>query len=234
MVMNRQDIAGLCAELDALRVQMIQDVAIISALYPNVAPERDLRIRQLYLLSNTLVGSIAGLMHMAIYMMDDAWWDSGIPGGPFSRNDQRMFREGFMSTMSLATLVGIFVAVEAPFRQFIRVLAPGAARNGTGGFYNLSRELLGTHLSRPPESIELLDLLRIARNSIHNNGVYFHENAADTSVTYKGVVYDFEHNQQVRAITWSHMCELADDVRQLMVDVAHDPVLLAIQTEIGW
>jgi hypothetical protein len=70
---------------------------------------------------------------------------------------------------------------------------------------------------------ELLDLLRHIRNTIHNNGVHFHSDGKDKSVSYNGRQYKFEIGNPVEfpdgVLTF--LLDLMPDILKMIEDVVY-------------
>jgi hypothetical protein len=75
-------------------------------------------------------------------------------------------------------------AIEASFRQLLKVIDSSACSNGCDSFESIYNCLLKK--INLQKFIPLLDLLRVVRNLIHNNGVYYHKNCKDEKLEYKG------------------------------------------------
>jgi len=74
-------------------------------------------------------------------------------------------------------------------RIIIRGVSPGAFKDGRGNFKDICKTLQSTNFSKYEC---LIELLRLVRNTIHNNGVYFPDKIGDNRpVTYRGITYNF-------------------------------------------
>jgi hypothetical protein len=91
----------------------------------------------------------------------------------------------------------LFSILESSARQIIRVTHPGKFKNGTGQIIQIYQALLSTNYSYSNYDV-MLKLFRLARNTQHNNGVYFPERSGnDLHLTFKGVQYDFVDGQMI-------------------------------------
>ena len=123
----------------------------------------------------------------------------------------------------------VFSATESSLRLLLRALNPTVATNGTAEFKSIYECLIRTELrlQGADEWIDMLDLFRLMRNMIHNNGVYFHKTGTDFSVTYKGTAYRFKHGQKIDFVYWDLCLAILDDVLDLLTAIlAHGRVLL--------
>jgi hypothetical protein len=83
-------------------------------------------------------------------------------------------------------------------------------------------------ITNPPGAIDLLDLLRFIRNTVHNNGVFFNRGGTDEQVVYKGNTYSFFYGKAVNFVTWGFLISVANDLIDLVASVANDPSLAGI------
>ncbi|MEC7227284.1 MAG: hypothetical protein VXW00_10475 [Candidatus Latescibacterota bacterium] len=127
----------------------------------------------------------------------------------------------------------MFLAVESSLRLFLRAIDPAACNGGMAEFKSIYECLFRSKLSAVPSNgIALLDLLRLVRNTIHNNGVYFHPNGNDASITWDGETFEFKQGSPVDFVTWDFMIRVSEALRQLLREVVEDATLKAIAAEI--
>jgi hypothetical protein len=76
----------------------------------------------------------------------------------------------------------------------------------------------------------MLKLLRLVRNTIHNNGFYFSESVskATDEATYKSVTYTFSEGKHVDFINWTLILDLVDDIEQMLIEMVNSPVLASM------
>lgn len=112
----------------------------------------------------------------------------------------------------------VFSAIESSLRSFLRALNSKAANGGTAEFKAIYECLLRTELAllRAQDWIDMLDLFRLIRNTLHNNGVYFHKSGTDTEITYRGIAYKFKHGQKIDFVYWDLCLSLLDDSIDLL------------------
>src|SRR5690606_35296236 len=91
---------------------------------------------------------------------------------------------------------------ENAVRSLLRAVAPGAAKNGRAEFKSVCECLFRTHLRFPEVDLALLELVRLTRNTIHNEGLHSPPNGMPAAVEYKGVTYDFPTGGPVEFVTW--------------------------------
>ena len=226
------DVMKLTKQVEILRDTAAQDKDAVARLYPSFNPEKDARIAVFGKLINVMNSVQLGLTFVSNYLLRRDWWQS-ISGEMIPMSDIAVYAREFEGFMKIGFVQFMFSSVESSLRVFLRALDPIACRGGTGGFKGVYDCLFKSKLSVcPHEGIEVLDLLRNARNTIHNNGVYFDRNGNDATVCWRGVSYTFTHAQPVDFVTWEFTLEVADAVRGLIRAVVEDPSLRAITTEI--
>lgn len=115
-------------------------------------------------------------------------------------------------------LQGLFSCVESSLRTFLRALDPGACNGGADAFASvygclLAKLKLACHRS-------LFDVLRLVRNTIHNNGVFVHREGKDVSVDHGGVIYPFRHGSVAAFVTWEWLMDRYQDLAGVLAEIA--------------
>lgn len=164
--------------------------------------------------------------------MNKSWWEANTtPAMPESVITS--YVHNFSQSSRMALIHFMFSSVENSFRLLLRALDPSACNNGTAEFKSIYDCLLKSKLAQcPPDSIDLLDLLRLIRNTVHNNGVYFPRTGQDASVSWRGTTYEFQQGFPVDFVSWDFSLEVADSVRVLVRTVVEDSNLQAINRQI--
>lgn len=167
--------------------------------------------------------------------LNNSWWQE-VYKPPFeSFNDYHKsisinsFNNAFIKSAFLQTLLS---TLDNHFRIFLRQIDPVACDGGAGQFANIYAALKSRITSFPAGSDDLINLLRIARNTVHNNGVYFHKSGTNEQITYKGIVYNFAIGMPMDFVTWEWLIEILDDVQELLNKVVFDPQIIGVASEI--
>ena len=117
-------------------------------------------------------------------------------------------------------------AIESSFRLYVRGLDPTACKNGHSEFEPLYRWLfkrLDLHHYEP-----LMQLLLSVRNTIHNDGVYFHRLGHNKTLVYKGATYFFEVGKGVNFVTWPFLLYLAEELIHMISEVVEAKALATL------
>jgi hypothetical protein len=124
----------------------------------------------------------------------------------------------------------VFSAIESSLRSLLRALNSTTANNGTAEFKAIYDSLIRTELTlqRAQDWVNMLDLFRLIRNALHNNGVYFHKSGTDIEVTYRGISYRFKHGQKINFIYWGLCLSLLDDSIELLKAMQADVRVLSL------
>jgi hypothetical protein len=225
-------VMNLIKQLEPIRDQAAQSKDSIVALYSSVDPRKDARITAFSKMVNVFNSVQLALTFVSKHLLDLNWWKV-ISKGEIPVADARIYANEFMGFSKLGFVQFLFSTTESSLRLFLRALDPTACDGGMGHFKSVYDCLLRSHLSRcPSESVELLDLLRLVRNTIHNNGVYFHRNGRDVTVTWNGTSYEFKQSTPVDFVTWQFLLEVSDAISSLMYTIVTDANLRAITNEI--
>jgi hypothetical protein len=129
--------------------------------------------------------------------------------------------EALDSYWQYSVFILLFSSSESSTRTIVRTAYPGLFNDGRGNLKEIYKTLLGTKFSKYEC---LLELLRLGRNTMHNNGVYFPETKGDNRhVTYKNVTYDFIDGQSVQYDNLSKLVffDIAPDVVEMINDIVN-------------
>ena len=120
---------------------------------------------------------------------------------------------------------GPFSSLESSLRVIVKVVYPtkfvDKAGNFTGNFIDIAKSLLKNKYSQHKD---LLELLRLLRNTNHNNGVYMPEVKGDNrTVSYKQKNYQFTDGTPVNLDDTFrlYMFSITPDVLKLIKDIVN-------------
>jgi|SRR5215212_952470 hypothetical protein len=84
-------------------------------------------------------------------------------------------------------------------------------------------------LQQRKDYTDLLDLLRLTRNTIHNNGVYFHPDGKSKAVIYRGKQYMFDNGKPVkfRGRVLNFLAGLMSDILRMIEDVIYSQDIIS-------
>jgi len=184
--------------------------------FPTWNSEKDARITVFSKLINVCNSTQLSFTFMQFHLTNVDWWKQ-IAKNEISQNDTMIYVSEFNMFTKIGFVQFAFSSVESAFRLFVKSLDSSACNNGTAEFKSIYSWLLKKTNLHIHEN--LLDLLRLIRNTIHNNGVYFHKSGLNESVTYKGINYDFNFGIPVDFVTWNFIFEVMSDVEDLIIQV---------------
>lgn len=215
------------AKLQQMCAAAQADRAAVEATHPTWGM-RDVRVacfQRLFTCWNpTLIALVLAAEHLEV----DEWWDSRPYRSTIPRLDRARLTRDYLNVVKIGYLHATTTVIENTLRVLLHALDPSAAKGGLAEFQSVYSALLKRLNSRPAAAGELLELWRLARNTVHNNGAYRHDSGQDRSVSYKGVTYVFRHNHKVNYYGWELLLSLGDDLRQLLRDIVGDPVIAAL------
>ena len=164
------------------------------------------------------------------------WWQQPKQQALFG-SYQEWYREAMANSFNNAFVKYTFMhklfgEIENTFRQLLRKLDASAANNATKSIPSVFGALISRIGNKPADSDELLKLLRLSRNTIHNNGVFYSETLTDDEVIYKWKTYHFTHTKPVDVINWNFLIDSLDDVRELFTAIITNSNIIGIADEI--
>ena len=216
--------------LENLQNVVLRDKELLIAEKPSWNVVNDARITSVNNLFSSLARTRLELQFLGELLDDDWWLDHSPESTPNMKIDHLI---SFEKLIKYSFGMDFFTYVESSFRIFLRVLDPNACNNGSGPFKNIYECLFGAKQlafigGERTSAIELLILIRLIRNLIHNNGIFFSDDGQNEIVNYKGRIFTFVHGKPVDFMYWSLLIEIADDIRQLLIKVISHPKIKSI------
>ena len=185
--------------------------------------DTDIRLTGFAKLINAHGAAALGIKFYTDNLINPEWWDQNACG--YSVEDKRRRNRAFLDVHKIGLIQVGFVAVESSLRELLRNIDPMACNNSTDAFKNIYDCLIKTKLNINSEYCDLLDLMRIIRNTIHNNGVFYSTKGNDINLFHKGTEYKFEHGKKPNFITWDLICDLHEDLSGFFVEVSEHQIV---------
>ena len=227
------DIHRLIEQLQPVRNRFHDDKATVIAIYGSVNPKHDARITAYSKAINILNSVQLTFTFISKHLLHGQWWEA-VARNPIPDPDKQIYANEFANFTKIAFVQGIFLAIESSLRLFLRAIDSAACKNGMAEFKSIYECLFKSKLSAiPSDGIALLDLLRLVRNTIHNNGVYFNPSGNDASITWNGETFVFKQGAPVDFVTWEFLIRVSEALRQLLLEVVEDTNLKGISVEIN-
>ncbi len=226
----------LIQRLQAIKEQAFNDKQRLTAANPGWNPQKDARLLSLGKFINVCERTQFGL-HILGKMLDDDWYQSNMENETQQDPEYKMILTvEFEKSLKYGFGMSFFTVIESSFRIFLRAVDPTACKGATTTFDSIHKSLLGSKQLNFPAADrqaaeELLEMIRLVRNLIHNDGVYFDEDGNGKTITYQEVQYQFYHGKPVDFISWDLLLTLAEDIRRLLIQVVSHPKI-AVQSEV--
>jgi hypothetical protein len=226
------DVHRLIQQLQPVRDRFAEDKEAVTAIYSSVSPAHDARITAYSKAINVLNSVQLAFTFISKHLLNGQWWEV-VASNHIQDADKQIYANEFANFTKIAFVQGMFLAIESSLRLFLRSIDTSACNGGTAEFKSIYECLFNSKLTEAPSNgIELLDLLRLVRNTIHNNGVYFHPSGNDVSVTWDGDTFEFKQGTPVDFVTWEFMMRICEALRLLLLKVVEDSNLKMISTQI--
>lgn len=200
--------------------------------------EKDVRVTAFTHLYHTVDFALVSIRLLNDFLLpsDNDWWQQPKQQALFGSYEER-YRETIANSFNNAYVKYTFMhklfgGIENAFRQLLRKIDSTAANNATGDIAGVFGALCKRIGYKPLGSDELLKLLRLSRNTYHNNGVYYSEKQTDDEVIYKGKTYHFTHAKPVDFLSWNFFIDRVDDVRELFTAIISNANIIGIADEI--
>jgi hypothetical protein len=223
----------LTQNLQELKERVFHDKEHLTSANASWDVQRDARIIALGKFINIVERTQFGV-HLLGKLLDEDWYQTNLDHPTQQEPDYKLILTvEFEKSTKYNFGMSLFILIESSLRVFLRAIDPIACRGSTTAFESIYNALLGSNqLNFPnPERqniIEILNFIRLVRNLIHNDGVYFDQNGHNSVVTYQGNTYRFVNGQPVNFVYWSLLLLQAEDIRQILMRLISDGRIIAI------
>lgn len=208
--------------IQKIRDNLVDNKDKIIAQFSDWDTAKDARITVFSKLINVCNSTQLSFTFMSFHLTKLDWWKQ-IAKSEIPVNDAQIYANEYDMFTKIGFIQFSFSSIESAFRLFVKSLDSSACNNGTAEFKSIYSWLLKRTDLQSHEN--LLDLLRLVRNTIHNNGVYFHKSGLNESVTYKGNDYNFNIGSPVDFMTWDFIFDLIGDVETLVIKVVKSDII---------
>lgn len=222
MALGPDEVHRLIEQLQRIRDRAVDDKTAIVALYPFASPEHDARITAFAKLINVLNSVQLAFTFASKHLLHKQWWDA-VARTPIPDGDKQVYANEFANFTKVGFVHAMFSSIESSLRLFLRALDPGACNGGLAEFKSIYDCLFSSKLATAPtDGTQLLDLLRLVRNTIHNNGVYFSPRGGTVALNWQGYTFEFKQGVPVDFVTWDFLIQVSDSLRTLLRQVVED------------
>ncbi len=150
------------------------------------------------------------------YLIKKDWW-IGSSSIPVSEDNAKTFIQEFDMFNRIGLIHFMFASIESSFRLFLHAIDPNACGGGRAEFKGVYDCLFSRLKLR--KYIDLLDIWRNVRNSLHNNGLFFPANNKNQKVGFSGVEYTFEVGKPLDFINTTVMVDLLPTIVEMLKEV---------------
>jgi hypothetical protein len=232
MALGPDDVHRLIEQLQAVRDRAASDKSAIVALCSSVSPEHDARITAFAKFINVLNSVQLAFTFLSKHLLHKPWWEA-VARTPIPDSDKQVYANEFANFTKVGFVHALFSTVESSLRLFLRALDPAACNGGTAEFKSIYECLFNSKLAKVPTGgVQLLDLLRLVRNTIHNNGDYFSPQGVSVTLNWQGKTFEFTQGVAVDFVTWDFLILVSDSLRTLLREIVEDANLRNVNGEI--
>ena len=146
---------------------------------------------------------------------------------PVSEEEIASQSDNFLRYLLLCYAITFFSVIESSLRIFVKNLDSSACSNGTAEIQSIYSWLLNKLDLQKYET--LLELFRLVRNTMHNNGIFTPKNGKDVTINYKERDFEFKAGEQIFFVTFDFLILLSYDLRDMLVDIVKSPKMSAFE-----
>lgn len=195
---------------------------------PEYGMNGDIRISALTKILSSMTGYQLALAYSENELADNNWWAQRF-GNQVNQDDIELRTSTFNNITLIGFYQGLFMSIESSFRSISFSINPNANNSGKSEFYNIYNFIFNS--INLQKYSPLFDILRLVRNTVHNNGLFIPKNGGDISITYDGKLYEFKENELVPYLNQMDNANLyyfLDQILLCLKDIFTHPIILAI------
>lgn len=190
----------------------------VIAIWPTIDKGSDMRLTAFAKCGSVIVSTTFSMHLLVRYLLSDKWWQENVSNfKEFQPCLIDYILEQHQQVVKLGFVYLFFSSIESSFRTFATIADPKFADNDK--FKNVYGHLI-KKLKLSRHYINLLDLMRLCRNTTHTNGYH---NAPNAVITYKGKKYPFVKGETPMYFEWSELTHLMYDVKDLLLEIVKSP-----------
>jgi len=218
--------------LQPVRNRAVDDKTAVVAFLSFANSEHDARVTAFSKFINVLNSVQLAFTFVSKHLLHKQWWDA-VACAPVPDSDKQKYATEFANFTKVGFVHAMFSSVESSLRLFLRALDPAACNGGMAEFKSIYDCMFRSKLAAAPtDATQLLDLLRLVRNTIHNNGVYVNPRGSNVTLIWKGETFEFKQGAPVDFVTWEFLIRVSDSLRTLLREIVEDVNLRSITVEI--
>ena len=158
------------------------------------------------------------------HLRDDKWWAAF--GSSIVKSNQSIRKAEYEKFNRISFIQLTFSSIESSFRTILKAIDPDACLKGTDSFENIYKTLLKRTNLEKYENV--FKLMRLFRNTIHNNSFYFHKNNKDDSVVFRGIEYKFEIGKPINFASWDFIISIQEDLLSAITEIIKHRIVSSI------
>ncbi|MCA1753562.1 MAG: hypothetical protein LC641_02450 [Spirochaeta sp.] len=211
-------------------VSVQQDSAHVLQFYSQETKSAvDARTTSLSKLESVLHACLLGMIFVGQHLTDPEWWDRSMGTAP---DDEHL--EGYVSRYTEFTKIGLiqatFSSIESSIRLVLRSLSPDTYKRLRVDFRHICYYLIDEFMRDERQHYRAVtDIMRLIRNTVHNNGVFSPKSGRDVRIWYRDQIYAFEAEKVVNFADWQLLLQIIVDFSEFISRVMTQPVITELE-----
>jgi hypothetical protein len=215
----------LAHSLDDLRIRtikLIENVKLELKIEDN-----DTRVKVFHELKNINQSLLANLTFQRSIFINSNYWIAYFHSVPNEIDMNNFYREIDVLNR-FSGFYGQFSVYESRIRHFQVAIDKNACSGGTATFDSVANWLLKKTNLKNYQSF--CELLRLTRNTIHNNGIYRPTNNQNTQIEFNGTTYYFYANRPIDFADWKFLIIVSNNLLDMFYDLVNTNIIKDIES----
>jgi len=187
--------------------------------------QHDARREVLVTLKTVLENAFLSYIFLRDCVTNEAWWSDKLTGVTIDKKVSVAKEQAIMIKWFL--FHAIVMSLEETLRAIVRSVPDTFGVRPDAPYQRIYQRILKTSNLRQFES--LFDVLRLTRNTLHTNGLFFPDNNKDRTITYKNYEFIFQVGKPLTWFIEEKLIWLVERIREAVVIVIRVPAISLIE-----
>lgn len=210
-------------------LQVQQDGAQVFSFYRQEPKASvDARTTSLSKLESVLHASLLSMLFVGQHLTDREWW-AGTMGTTPDDDHIEAYVNRYTEFSKIGLIQATFSSIESSIRLVLRRFSPDTYKRLRVDFRHICYFLIDEFMREERQHYRAVtDIMRLIRNTVHNNGVFSPKSGRDVRIWYRDELYVFQAEQVVNFAEWELLLQIIVDFGEFIRRVMTQPEIIAL------
>ena len=187
-------------------------------------PQHDARREVLISIRTIVENALLNYIFIRDYLTEESWWPEKLSEVTMDKKLSGVKEQTIITKWYL--FHAVTMTLEETLRSVVRSASITFTVSSTAEFQSILRHAL--KVANEHQFLPLFEILRLTRNTLHTNGIFFPKNNKDVEITYQAERFAFEVGQELKWLVEEALVWLLERVREAVVTIVRNPIVASI------